>query len=104
MISKKDLFSDPGIVSPAMFTFDSIWSVCAQICTRPPPLKIHFLCQHQDLCIPDSEEIDPVYFEKVNLGRLGTLYSTDDRTISKQERAKQQGIIKFGIKSDMQMT
>ena len=68
MISTNDLFSDPGIVSPAMFTFDSIWSVCAQICTRPPPLKIHFLCQHQDLCIPDSEEIDPVYFEKVNLG------------------------------------
>ena len=78
MISTNDLFSDPGILSPAMFTFDSIWSVCAQICTRPPPLKIHFLCQHQDLCIPDSEEIDPVYFEKVNLGRLGTLYSTGD--------------------------
>ena len=104
MISPNDLFSDPGIVSPAMFTFDSIWSVCAQICTRPPPLKIHFLCQHQDLCIPDSEEIDPVYFEKVNLGRLGTLYSTGDRNISKQEREKQQGIIKFGIKSNLQMT
>ena len=104
MISTNDLFSDPGIVSPAMFTFDSIWSVCAQICTRPPPLKIHFLCQHQDLCIPDSEEIDPVYFEKVNLGRLGTLYSTGDRNISKQEREKQQGIIKFGIKFDLQMT
>ena len=73
MTSKKDLFSDPGIVSPAMFTFDSIWSVCAQICTRPPPLKIHFLCQHQDLCIPDSEEIDPVYFEKVNLGHYTAL-------------------------------
>ena len=73
----------------------------SQICTRPPPLKIHFLCQHQDLCIPDSEEIDPVYFEKVN---LGTLYSTGDRNISKQEREKQQGTIKFGIKYDLQMT
>ena len=43
------------------------------------------LCKYRKyLCISDSEEIDPVYFEKVNLvGRLGTFPA--DGTISKQE-------------------
>ena len=40
------------------------------------------LCKY--LCISDSEEIDPVCFEKVNLvGRLGTFPA--DGTISKQD-------------------
>ena len=52
------------------------------------------MCKYRNLCISDSEEIDPVYFEKVNLGeRLGTY--PGDRTISKQETLVYKCNIKF---------
>ena len=79
------LFSTPAESVLAVFTFDTIWSVCFQICTRPLLLKIHICVNIANIfafLIP--KEIDPVYFEKVNLvGRLGTFPA--DGTISKQE-------------------
>ena len=66
-----------------MFTFDSMFGQAAFKFEQGRCSK--YICVNiANLCIPDSEEIDPVHFEKVNLvGRLRTF--PGDGTISKQE-------------------
>ena len=80
----------------AMFTFDSMFGQAAFKFVQGRCSK--YICVNiANLCIPDSEEIDPVHFEKVNLGeRLGTY--PGDRTISKQETFVYQCSTKFGTK------
>ena len=80
----------------AMFTFDSMFGQAAFKFVQGRCSK--YICVNiANLCIPDSEEIDPVHFEKVNLGeRLGTY--PGDRTISKQETFVYQCNTQFGTK------
>ena len=80
----------------AMFTFDSMFGQAAFKFVQGRCSK--YICVNiANLCIPDSEEIDPVHFEKVNLGeRLGTY--PGDRTISKQETFVYQCSTQFGTK------